>query len=147
VAIEFVVRPSLRRAKFFAVLCVGWLLFVLWAWWALVPVVGWWILIAGAIPFLAPISGWLNASRTSLTVGDGLVRYKHGFVTQTTLALELRKLQDIRVVRSLMQRTWGIGTLILETAGEVGQVVLADIDNPQEVADRILSASKNEGRA
>ena len=144
---EYEVRPSLRRAKFSMLVCIVFLVLVIYLWRTFVPTASWWIVLVGVLPFLAPLFGWLDASRTSLTVSDGLVRYKHGFVNQTTRALELRKLQDVRVERSLVQRMWGIGTLILETAGETGRIVLADIDGPQKVADHILNASRNEGRA
>ena len=107
---EFEVRPSLRRAKFSMLVCIVFLVLVIYLWRTFVPTASWWIVLVGVLPFLAPLFGWLDASRTSLTVSDGLVRYKHGFVNQTTRALELRKLQDVRVERSLVQRMWGIGT-------------------------------------
>ncbi|MBN9660616.1 MAG: PH domain-containing protein [Acidobacteria bacterium] len=75
----------------------------------------------------------------------GVVRYRHGLMNQTTRALDLKKLQDVRVERSLTQRLWGVGTLVLETANESGRITVNDIDGAQRVADRIMTASRREG--
>ena len=97
------------------------------------------------MPFLAPALAFVDAIRTRLWLDEGLLRYRHGFLVQTTRAMELRKIQDVRVERTLVQRMWGIGTLILESAGESSRLVVADIDNPQRAADAILQAGRQEG--
>ncbi|MBI5283270.1 MAG: PH domain-containing protein [Candidatus Solibacter usitatus] len=142
---ELTVRPSLRRAKYSLALCIIFLCLVIWFWLAVMPDAKWWILGVGALPFLGPLLAWLDSTRTLMVVDDGIIRYRHGLVSQTTRSIELRKIQDIRVERSLSQRLWGIGTLVLETAGESSRLSMADIDRPQQVADWLLNESRKRG--
>lgn len=139
------VRPSLRRAKFSAVLCVLFFAVVVWAKAKLLPDAAWWLIVVGVLPFVAPLLAYVDSIRTRLWLEEGLVRFRHGFLVQTTRAMELRKIQDVRVERTLSQRMWGVGTLILESAGESSRLVIADIDNPQAAAETILRASRKEG--
>ena len=144
-AVELNVQPSMRRAKFSFVLCVLFLALVIWVWRTLLPTAEWWIVLVGVLPFIAPTLAFVDAIRTRLWLEDGLVRYRNGFLVQTTRAMELKKIQDVRVERTLSQRMWGMGTLILESAGESSRLVIADIDNPQRAADALLRASRQEG--
>ncbi|MBL0161678.1 MAG: PH domain-containing protein [Bryobacterales bacterium] len=139
------IQPSLRRAKFSLVLCVLFLALVIWCKASLFPEAAWWFVVVGVLPFIAPALAFVDAIRTRLWLDEGLLRYRHGFLVQTTRAMELRKIQDVRVERTLVQRMWGIGTLILESAGESSRLVVADIDNPQRAADAILQAGRQEG--
>lgn len=142
---ELKVRPTLKRAKFSAALCVLFFILVVWLWRKLAPDAAGWIVIVGIIPFLAPLLSWLDSTRTELSIDNGVVRYRHGWLNHTTRALDLKKLQDVRVERSFTQRLWGVGTLVLETANESGRISVPDIDGAQRVADRILTASQQEG--
>lgn len=141
------IQPSLRRAKFSLVVCVLFFGLVIWFWQAVVPTAAWWIVLVGILPFAAPALAYVDSIRTRLWLDDGLVRYRHGFLVQTTRAMELSKIQDVRVERTLSQRMWGVGTLILESAGETSRLVVVDIDNAQQTADAILRASRQEGRS
>ena len=135
----------MRRAKFSLVLCVLFLVLVIWCKAALFPDAAWWFVVVGVLPFVAPVLAFVDAIRTRLWLDDGLLRYRHGVLVQTTRAMELRKIQDVRVERTLTQRMWGVGTLILESAGETSRLVVVDIDNPQATADAILRAGRQEG--
>lgn len=136
------IRPSLRRAKLSFAICLIFLGLVIWLWLKLVPDAAWWITLVGVLPFIAPVLAWLDSLRSELKVENGVVRYRHGLLNHTTRAMDLRKLQDVRVHRTLSQRMWGTGTLVLETAGETGMISIADIDSPQKYADVILEASR-----
>jgi len=142
---SLVVRPSLRKTKFAAVLCVLFLIFVIYIWRTVASDAHWSFLVIGLVPFIGPALGWLSVKRTCLTVADGLVRHRQGLVAETTRSTELRKIQDIRVERSASQRLWGLGTLVLETSSEQGRITMADIERPQQIADLILDASRKDG--
>jgi len=79
---------------------------------------------------------------TRLTVGAGQLRYETGILGKSTRTVELTKVQDVRVDQTLGQRILGTGDLSLESAGESGLFTIRNIDNPQSVADRILSAKR-----
>jgi membrane protein YdbS with pleckstrin-like domain len=152
---SLIVRPSLRKVKFALLLCVLFLCFLLYVWWAVLPEahwsaplvsgVHWSILVIGLLPFLFPLSGWLTATRTELTIEGGLVRSRQGLLSETLRSTELRKIQDIRVERTVGQRMWGLGTLVLETSSEQGRIVVEDVERPQQIADQILAASRQDG--
>ena len=76
--------------------------------------------------------------------GHGL-KYQDGFVSKSTRMLNLSKIQDVRVDQGLTDRMLGIGTITLETAGESGRLVMRNIDEPQEIAHRILSLAQSSG--
>ncbi len=135
----------MRRAKFSLVLCVLFFALVIWCKASLFPDAAWWFVVVGVLPFVSPALAFVDAIRTRLWLDEGLVRYRHGFIVQTTRAMELRKIQDVRVERTLVQRMWGVGTLILESAGESSRLVVVDIDNPQKAADALLRAGRQEG--
>ena len=77
-----------------------------------------------------------------LSLGSGQIRYETGVLSRTTRTIELTKVQDVRVDQSLGQRILGTGDLSLESAGESGLFTIRNIDNPQKVADQILSAKR-----
>lgn len=136
------IRPSLRRAKFALVLCTVFLFVVVWFWRDVTPDAHPVILLVGLLPFAGPLVSWLDTTRTSLSLEGTVVRYKHGILSETTRAMDLSKLQNIFVERTLSQKMWGVGTLVLETASENGRIAIADIDRPQEIADQLLNASR-----
>jgi uncharacterized membrane protein YdbT with pleckstrin-like domain len=76
-----------------------------------------------------------------LQLEDFRIRFESGLVSKSTRIMELRKVQDIRVNQSLIQRMIGTGDLSIETAGESSRLEMLNIDNPQAVADKILEAS------
>lgn len=76
-------------------------------------------------------------------LGDRL-RYEGGLFSKSTRTIELEKVQDVRVDQSLSQRMFNIGNLSLETAGGTSRLEMDSIDNPQGVADHILSLARGQ---
>ena len=140
-------RPTRKRIKLCLVLCALVTAAAAIAYYGWLDPTWWWVPLATLAFFLWPLAAWVNTSRTLLTVSDGYVRYRHGFFSQTTRTMDITKIQDVRVERSVGQRLWGVGTLILETAGETGQIVMEDIDGAQAVADAILDAARHTAQA
>ncbi len=76
-----------------------------------------------------------------MTIGGGKLRYETGMLSKSTRTMDVAKIQDVRVNQSLWQRMFGIGSIGIETAGETGGLTMANIDQPQTVADYILEAA------
>src|SRR6185437_16569764 len=70
-----------------------------------------------------------------ITVLGDRLRYESGLFSKSTRTIELAKVQDIRVDRSIWQRIAGIGDLSIETAGSSSHIEIDSIDRPQEAAD------------
>ena len=106
----------------------------------------WWYLIPAIILVWVGISH-LKRMLIRLHLEDYRVRFESGLISKTTRMMELRKVQDIRVNQSLIQRLISTGDLSIETAGESGRLMMLNIDNPQAVADAILEASHKHYKA
>ncbi|HEY1340355.1 MAG TPA: PH domain-containing protein [Bryobacteraceae bacterium] len=75
-------------------------------------------------------------------IGDRL-RYESGITTRSTRNIQISKIQDVRVDQRVMQRLWNVGDLSIETAGETSRLTLANVDDPQRLADEILNRAQH----
>lgn len=85
------------------------------------------VLRACVVPFLR----WHT---TTLVVTDRRVRARRGVLRSRTRDVDLRRVADVVVERSLGQRVVGSGTLLLDTVGERGSVVVRDVPGVRRVA-------------
>jgi len=107
-----------------------------------VPMIGglstYWLLIIPAVfAFMAAFKHVVRLA-TKLIITEDRVRYETGILGKSTRVMELSKVQDVRMDQRLGQRIIGVGNVSLETAGETSRIEMANIDNPQKVADHIL---------
>lgn len=80
---------------------------------------------------LVPFLRWRT---TTVTVTDRRVRARSGVLRSRTRDVPLSRIADVVVERSLGQRLVGSGTLLLDTAGERGAVVVPDVPAVRRVA-------------
>lgn len=137
---ELIVRPSLRRAKLTLILAAAILATTLYTWWLFREHLAWWVIVVGAFPFLAPVLAWVDHRRTCLTLSGRILSYHRGFVATSTERIDVSKVQNVKVERTLVDRLWGVGTLVIETASESGRLVMPYVDSPTKVADQIIAA-------
>jgi uncharacterized membrane protein YdbT with pleckstrin-like domain len=69
-----------------------------------------------------------------------ILSYHRGFVATSTERIDVSKVQNVKVERTLVDRLWGVGTLVIETASESGRLVMPYVDSPTKVADQIIAA-------
>jgi uncharacterized membrane protein YdbT with pleckstrin-like domain len=50
--------------------------------------------------------------------------------------------QDVRVDQRLTQRLWKVGDLSIETAGEASRLTIRNVDDPQTLADDIMTRAQ-----
>ncbi len=137
---EIIIRPSLRRAKLSIVVAAAILFAVLYTYWLFRDQIAWWFVLVGVLPFAAPLLAWIDHRRTCLTLSGRILSFHTGFIATATERIDVSKVQNVRVERSLVDRLWGVGTLVIETASESGRLVMQHVDRPTWVADRILEA-------
>jgi putative membrane protein len=101
----------------------------------------WLLLIPAAIDAIAGFKHLIRLG-TKLTITEDRVRYETGILAKSTRVMELAKVQDVRMDQRLAQRIIGVGNVSLETAGETSRIEMANIDNPQKVADHILEMAR-----
>ena len=99
-----------------------------------------------AVPPLILIWPAVRAIRRHFTkatiVGDRL-RFESGLTTRSTRNIQITKIQDARVDQGVMQRLWNVGNLSIETAGEASRLTIANVDDPQRLADEILNRAQH----
>lgn len=99
----------------------------------------------GLLALLWVAARHIRLQLTRLTLEDTSLKFQDGFISKSTRMLNLAKVQDVRVDQGLTDRILGIGTLTLETAGETGRLVMPNVDEPHEIARRILSLAQLSG--
>ena len=139
---ELRIRPSVRRAHALLFLCAIPFAALLRYVFFTAPDTPKAALLLGFVLFLFPLRIYVRSWSTQLTVESGTVRLPKGLLSQNVTTVDPDRLEKISVRRTLWQRLWGIGDLVIETAAESGGLTVEDIDDPQSVADRILAASR-----
>ncbi|GAA4606917.1 PH domain-containing protein [Actinoallomurus liliacearum] len=78
------------------------------------------ILVFGLVPFLR----WVT---TSYTLTNRRFVLRHGILSRSGRDIPLTRVNDVSFEHNLIQRMLGTGTLIVESGGEHGQLVLKNI--------------------
>lgn len=100
-----------------------------------------WLPAVTALLLLWPIRRHIHRQTIKLTISGDKLRYETGLVSKSTRIIQLPKVQDVRVVQSLVQRILAIGDISIETAGEYSRLVVNNLDQPQMLAENITDAS------
>lgn len=80
--------------------------------------------------FVVPFLRW----RTTLfVITDDRVVVRSGILSRTGRDIPLTRVNDISFSHNLLERMLGCGTLVVESAGERGQVELSDIPHVERV--------------
>jgi uncharacterized membrane protein YdbT with pleckstrin-like domain len=73
------------------------------------------------------------------TLTDTMIEIDRGLVSRSTQNIPLRRIQDVTVSATLLQRLLGFGDIVVDNASETGgKVVLDNIDSPRKYADLLL---------
>ncbi len=105
------------------------------------------ILAVAALSLVWTAKRHIRLQLTRLTLDGQGLKFQDGFISKSTRMVNLSKIQDVRVNQGITDRLLGIGTITLETAGESGRLVMENVDQPQEIANRILALAQGGVRA
>lgn len=139
---ELIVRPSRRQAHALLILCllpVGALLRYVYVTSPETPKV---VLLAGLL-LIFPLRLYIRSWSSSLRLVNGVLRLRRGLFTAHVTSMALERLQEVTVKRTMWQRLWGTGDIHIESAAESAGIVMTGVDEPQQVADRILELSRS----
>ena len=106
-----------------------------------------WLPAIAVIALMVPIRRHIRRQAVKATISGDKLRYDLGLLGKTTRNIQLSKVQDVRVDQSLAQRMLGVGNISIETSGEASRLMLHNIDSPHAVADEIIAASQEHGKA
>jgi putative membrane protein len=95
--------------------------------------------ILGMALLLIPLFFHIRKRLVRYTLTDTTIEIDRGLISRTTQNIPLRRIQDVTVSATVMQRLLGFGDVIIDNASEdVGKIVLDDIDSPKRYAELVL---------
>ena len=101
--------------------------------------VGAWVMALPPLILLWPLARYLRWRTETITVSGDRLRHEVGILSKDVRAIEISKLQYVRVHQSFMQRMFGVGDIGFETAGQGTWQGMHNVENPQQVADEIMN--------
>jgi uncharacterized membrane protein YdbT with pleckstrin-like domain len=102
-----------------------------------------WIMALPPLILLWPLIYAMRRRLTTATITGDHLRFETGLGTRTTRNIQLSKVQDVRVHQRIGQRIFGVGDVAIETAGEASRLTLFNVDDPQSLADEIMSRTQH----
>lgn len=135
----FAISPTLLFVKIgYVVAAFGALLLVA-AVSVFTAVSAWIAVLIGLLLFLIPAYYHFKQKIVRYTLTDSKLEIDEGFISRTTRNVPIRRIQDVTVSASVMQRLLGFGNLAIDNASdEGGKVVLKNINDPKYYADVLL---------
>jgi uncharacterized membrane protein YdbT with pleckstrin-like domain len=95
--------------------------------------------VIGLALLLIPAFYHIRQRLVRYTLTPSMIEIDRGVIARTTQNVPLRRIQDVTVSASVVQRMLGFGDVIVDNASEDGgKVVLKNIDAPREFADELL---------
>jgi uncharacterized membrane protein YdbT with pleckstrin-like domain len=101
----------------------------------------WWLIAVGVgILFLAvPAYYHLKQKLVRYTLTETTIEIDRGLISRSTQNIPLRRIQDVTVSSTFLQRLLGFGDVVVDNASEIGgKVILDNIDSPRKYADMLL---------
>jgi len=135
---DIVIRPSMkfiRAGYIITLLVVAAGAFLTYRY--LPPTYPQWLPALWLVLFLWPIKRHIQRQAVKLTITSDKLRYETGLGSKSTRLIQLPKVQDVRVVQSIMQRMLGVGDISIETAGENSRLMVHNLDQPQQLAEQL----------
>lgn len=107
---------------------------------SLVVTVSPWVpVVIGLALLLIPAFYHIRQRLVRYTLTPSMIEIDRGVIARTTQNVPLRRIQDVTVSASVVQRMLGFGDVIVDNASEDGgKVVLKNIDAPRKFADELL---------
>ena len=100
--------------------------------------------ILGMALLLIPLFFHIRKKLVRYTLTDATIEIDRGLISRTTQNIPLRRVQDVTVSATIMQRMLGLGNVIIDNASEDGgKVVLDGIDSPKKYADMMLQQMRH----
>jgi membrane protein YdbS with pleckstrin-like domain len=106
----------------------------------LAPSISVWIwILFGLLLFVIPAFYHFKQKLISYTLTDSKLEFDAGLLSRTTRNVPIRRIQDVTVSATPLQRLLGFGDLIIDNASEQGgKLVLKNINSPRKYADILL---------
>jgi membrane protein YdbS with pleckstrin-like domain len=141
--IMFVLRPSLIFVMFRYLMAVVLSVGVSALYWYVEQpqptTIPWWsVLIVVVLFFLPAVYRHILRQREIYTLTNHKIEFTYGLIAKLRRNIPLRKVQDVTVTQTIMERFLGVGDIVIDSAAQGGKIPLRNIRNPGRYADVIL---------
>ncbi len=136
----FSITPTLKFVKLgyvsaiigaFLIVSLLTILFQGLAWWIAVPL--------AMLLLLVPAFYHFKQKLVRYTLTDTTIEIDKGIISRSTQNIPLRRIQDVTVSSTFLQRILGFGDIVVDNASETGgKVILDNVDSPRKYADILL---------
>ena len=93
----------------------------------------------GLLLLLIPAFYHFKQKLVRYTLTDTTIEIDKGMISRSTQNIPLRRIQDVTVSSTFLQRLLGFGDIVIDNASETGsKVILDNIDSPRKYADILL---------
>lgn len=107
----------------------------------------WLAIILSFTLFLIPAFYHFKQKLVRYRLTDSTLEIDSGFISRKTQNVPIRRIQDVTVTTSVMQRLLGFGDLVVDNASEDGsKIVLKNINTPKDYADVLLKQMRKSER-
>jgi membrane protein YdbS with pleckstrin-like domain len=102
-----------------------------------------WAVFAGLLLFLIPALYHVKQKLLRYTLTETKLEIDEGLISRRTKNLPIRRIQDVTVSTSILQRLLGFGDLVVDNASDDGEkITLRNINKPRRYADMLLRQMK-----
>lgn len=96
-----------------------------------------------ALPVVAIVMGFaivfhFNRNKTQYSLSNQNLTVEQGIFSKSATHIPLHKVQDVTVRRTLLDRVFNVGTLVVESAGAAGRIPEINVDSPDKICSLIL---------
>lgn len=101
----------------------------------------WWLfaILLGILFLAVPAYFHVKQRAIRYTLTDTTIEIDKGLISRSTQNVPLRRIQDVTVSSTILQRLLGFGDIVVDNASETGgKVILDNIDSPRKYADMLL---------
>lgn len=107
------------------------------------------ILLVFVIPWVAYVLKKRTYAQTEYRFFDDNLEYAEGFLTVENKSIRYDQIQETRMTRGLIQKKYGIGTILLKTAGQGPNagVYIRDVENAEYLYERVKQIVSDNHRA
>lgn len=81
----------------------------------------------------------LRRNKTHYILTNQNLTVETGIFSKAAMHIPLSKVQDVSVRRSLIDRIFNIGNIVVESAGASGRIPEINVDSPQDISRQILA--------
>lgn len=102
-----------------------------------------WAVLAGLLLFLIPGFYHVKQKLLRYTLTETKLEIDEGLISRRTKNLPIRRIQDVTVSTTILQRLLGFGDLVVDNASDDGEkITLRNINRPRKYADMLLRQMK-----